>query len=766
MKGFIIYPTYRTIGNEAYIHLYGRLENGQSFLTINKLKPYFFIKASDLKRTEKLEKVTSEKTDLTNFKKDQVVKIILSLPTEVPDIRSNFEKHDIECYEADIRFTYRFLIDKKIQGSLEIEGEYEQGRQIDRIYKEPDLSPAEYIPKNLKVLSLDIETSIDGKKLYCLSLYGESYKKSLIVSKNKFPDTISCMDEETLLENFQKILLLEDPDIITGWSLIDFDLDFLKNKFREHNLPFILGRDNSQSKIRIQQGFFRDSKADITGRQVLDGLALLKSSFIKVRDYKLETVAREILGEKKLIAQEDKLKIDEFYKKDQKHLLDYNMLDAKLVYDIIFKSKTLELSIQRSLLTGMALERVSASIASFDSIYLKKARERKLVIPSGKYSDKPSQITGGFVMESKPGIYDHVLVLDFKSLYPSLMRTFNLDPASFLGKKKEKNSIKAPNNVYFRNEEGIVPEIIATLLEEREKAKKEKNELSRYAIKILMNSFFGIFASPSFRFFSMDFANAITHFGQHIIKLTAKKIEELGYEVIYSDTDSNFVNSRAKSEEEAEKIGREIETYINKFYKGHIKKEYNRESFLELEFEKNYVRFLMPKIRSGKKGAKKRYAGLVKKDGKEKIETVGIEAIRADWTEAAQEFQKEILNRIFHKKEISSFVKGFIKDIYAGKYDEKLVYRKQLRKGEKEYVRTTPPHVKAIRKLKEFKGKVVEYYMTTDGPEQKQALKHKLDYDHYINKQIKPIADAILVFFDLNFEDLLKGSKQTKLFSY
>src|SRR3989344_6812940 len=210
MKGFIIYPTYRTVGNEAFVHLYGRLENGQSFLTINKLKPYFFIKTKDLKKAEKLEKLTSEKTNLTNFNKDQVTKIILNLPTEVPDIRSKFEKHDIECYEADIRFSYRFLIDKKIQGSLEIEGEYETGQQIDRIYKEPDLSPAEYIPKNLKILSLDIETSIDGKKLYCISLYDENYKKSLIVSKNKFQDTISCQDEETLLENFQKILLLED----------------------------------------------------------------------------------------------------------------------------------------------------------------------------------------------------------------------------------------------------------------------------------------------------------------------------------------------------------------------------------------------------------------------------------------------------------------------------------------------------------------------------------------------------------------------------
>ncbi len=766
MKGFIIYQTYRVIGNKAYVYLHGRLENGQSFLTINYFKPYFFIQNSDLKKAQELGKFELEKTDLTNFKKELVTKIILNIPQEVPKLRKIFEEENIECYEADIRFTYRFLIDKKIQGSLEIEEDFESSPTVDRIYKEPDLSQIEYHPKNLKLLSLDIETSIDGKKLYCLSLYSEKYQKSFIVSRNKFPNTISCLDEETLLENFQKALLLEDPDIITGWNVIDFDLAYLKKKFSQYKLPFSLGRDNTLSKLNIEAGFFRDSKAEVTGRQVLDGLSLIKSSFIKLKDYKLETAAIKFLDQKKLLAHHDKSKIDELYNKDQQYLLDYNMLDSKLVHEIIHKSQVLDLAIQRSLLTGMPLDRVSASIASFDSIYLKKAKERKLVVPSGKFSEKSSQITGGFVMESKPGIYDNVLILDFLSLYPSLMRTFNIDPAAFTGKKKEKNSIKSPNNVYFRNEQGIVPEIIATLLEEREKAKKQKNELARYAIKILMNSFFGIFASPSFRFFSIDMANAITHFGQHVIKLTAKKIEELGYEVIYEDTDSCFVNSRARSEKEAEKIGKEIESYINNFYKEHIKKEYNRESFLKLEFEKNYIRFLMPKIRSGKKGAKKRYAGLVKTNGKEEIETVGIEAIRADWTEAGQIFQKEILDRIFHKKEIAIFVKQFIKEIYSGRYDDKLVYRKQLRKDEREYTRTTPPHVKAVRKLDNFKGRLVEYYMTTDGPETKQALKHKLDYDHYISKQIKPIADAILTFFNLNFDDLIKGNKQTKLFSY
>ncbi len=766
MKGFIIYPTYRIINNKSYVYLYGRLENNQSFLTMHEFKPYFFIKTSDLKKAEKLEKFESEQTNFLNFNREQVTKIITNIPQEVPKLRKSFEDHDIECYEADIRFAYRFLIDKKIQGSLDIDGEYESSETVDRIYKEPEISPASHKPTNLKILSLDIETSIDGKKLYCISLYSKNYERSFIVSKNKFQNTVSCPDEETLLQNFQKAILLEDPDIITGWNVIDFDLNFLKNKFSKYKNIFNLGRDNTPSKLKLQEGFFRDSKADVSGRQVLDGLSLLKSSFVKVRDYKLGTVAIDILGKGKLIAHEDKSKIDEIYKKDQKLLLDYNLLDAKLVYEIIHKSQTLDLSIQRSLLTGMPLDRVSASIASFDSIYLNKARERNLVCPSGKFSEKPSPITGGFVMESKPGIYDNVLVLDFKSLYPSLMRTFNLDPMSFLGKKKEPNAVKAPNNVYFRNEQGIVPEIISTLQEEREKAKKQKNELASYAIKILMNSFFGIMASPSFRFFNMDMANAITHFGQYIIKLTAKKIEELGYEVIYSDTDSVFVDPKVESEVKAEKLGKEIESSINNFYNDFIKKEYKRESFLELEFKKNYLRFLMPKTRSGEKGAKKRYAGLKQVHGKEEMEVVGLEAIRGDWTEAAQIFQKEILDRIFHKKEISNFIKKFIQDILEGKYDEKLMYRKQIRKDLEKYTKITPPHVKAARKLEKLDSNIIEYYITAHGPEPKQKLKHKLDYGYYIEKQIKPIAEMILIFFNLNFDDLIKGSKQTKLFTY
>jgi DNA polymerase-2 len=292
-----------------------------------------------------------------------------------------------------------------------------------------------------------------------------------------------------------------------------------------------------------------------------------------------------------------------------------------------------------------------------------------------------------------------------------------------------------------------------------------------------MNSFFGVLASPNCRYFNMDMANAITNFGQAIIKLTKEKIEEKGYKVIYGDTDSLFVVGDGNSE----KTGLEIQDYINEFYDSYVKENYNRKSYLELEFEKMYLSLLMPRTRGsvgeagsgaplkgyseGRNiGAKKRYAGLLKKNKAEVLEIVGLEAIRGDWTEAAQNFQKDLLLKIFHKEDPREFVKKFVSDLRKGKVDDKLVYRKSIRKGLEEYTKMTPPHVKAARKMTALEGNVIEYYLTTDGPEPISNLKHKIDYEHYVEKQIKPIAQSILDLLGLKFEEIVEGEKQNKLF--
>ena len=757
MKAFIIYQTYRVIDSKPYIFLFGRLENNQSFLTINHYEPYFYIKTSDIKHLPK--EYQYENTNFKNFNNEKVSRILAELPSNVPKIRKEL---DIDCYEADIRFPQRYLLDKNIKSTINIEGDYELGSTMDRIYQEPEITPIKYSPTNLKVFSIDIETSSNLENIYSISIYSDDFEKSLIISNKKLDFALNFKDEESLLEEFRSIIIEEDPDILTGWNFIDFDLKYLQDKFKQYKIPFILGRVDKPCKLKLESNFFRTSKADFQGRVVLDGIDLLKGSFIKLPDYKLNTASHHFLKERKLLPDFNKgAQLDNLFKTNQKRLIQYNLKDAKLALNILKKSNVLNLTIHRSLLTGMPLDRVNASIASFDSLYLRKLKQKKYVAPSSSFGTKEAPIKGGYVMESKPGIYENIIILDFKSLYPSIIRTFNIDPLSFLGKKKTKNSIKTSNNVYFKNEKGILPEIIRELMEEREKVKKD--ELTSYAIKILLNSFFGVTANPFFRFFNTDLSNAITHSGQELIKLTAKKIKEQGYEVIYQDTDSIFINSKLKDSKKAEDLGISLAKKINKFFNTYIQKKYNRESCLELEFEKVFLSFLMPKVRGLETGAKKRYAGLIIKDGKEKIEFTGMESRRRDWTEAAQKFQGELLNLIFHKKEINTFVKNFIESIRKGKHDDWLIYRKSIRKDLSSY-QVKSQHVKAARKLKVLDSNMIEYLITTDGPEPIQLKKHKINYDHYIEKQIKPIANQVLILFDKDFDDIIKGSKQTTLF--
>ncbi|MBN1156284.1 DNA polymerase II [Candidatus Woesearchaeota archaeon] len=777
MKGFIVYPTYRIENGSARVYLFGRLENGESFLTINSFKPYFFIRREDLKRAEEVKEpeFKHQHTELKDFDEEAVEKIILSIPKDVPFLRKSFEEKGIKCYEADIRFAQRFLMDKSILGAVEINGNHkkplpEEGIFVDRIYEEPELIRSEFFPE-LKVLSMDIETDSQGKSIFSISIYCRDYKKVLIVSNKELENAVSFDDEKSMLDAFKRTVIQLDPDIITGWSVIDFDLDFIRNKFREHKIEFRLGRIDWENRLRINTDFFRDSSANIPGRATLDGIFLLKASFVKLEDYKLGTAASEFLGEKKLIGEVSKAEtIEDYYKNNPQKLVDYNLKDSELVYKVLEKTGVVKLSILRSMLTGMPLERVRASIASFDSLYLRHLRKKGYVAMSLAFAEKEEPITGGFVMKSKPGIYDYVVVLDFKSLYPSIIRTFNIDPLSFVRDKlSAKNKtpekyVETPNGAIFKNEEGLLPSIIQSFWKQRDAAKKEKNALASNAIKILMNSFFGVLASPNCRFFSMEMSNAITHTGQFIIKLSAKYIEEKGYEVIYSDTDSLFLKLDVNSPEEAERIGRKIETDINKFMEKYIHDNYRRKSYLEIEFDKVYKKFLMPKTRGSEEGSKKRYAGLLVEDGKEKMDFTGLEFVRRDWTDLAKKFQLELLTRVFEKKEVVGYVKQFLDELKKGKYDDLLVYRKALRKGVDEYTRTTPPHVKAARKLKKISSSIIEYYMTSDGPEPAEELKHKINYEHYIEKQLKPIADSILVFYGKSFDDLV--NKQKSLFEY
>lgn len=747
MRGLIIHPTYRTHNGKSYVHLYGRLENGESFLTITEFRPYFYMKKEDVSRALQEESLEFSDPDMRTFSGERVVQVFTQYPADVAQLRRTLHEKNIECYEADIRFAYRFLMDQDIRGYLDIEGEYTGGERIDRIYENPRLTPVNPCDIHLDTASLDIEVDESTGEVVCLTLYDGEYHTLLL--KQDAPTAITCGSEMELLSRFKETLLALNPDVITGWNVVDFDLYYLQQRFKRHSLPFDLGRSEAQSKFRTETSFIRASRAQIDGRMVLDAMHLLRDFFIKLDDYKLGTAGKAILGEGKIDIEKDIRKV---WKENPNLLVEYNQKDAKLVTDIIEKKKLMELSKRMTGITGLQLDRVKAAIASLDSLYLRESRKKGIVCPSVSGMSR-KKVTGGLVQEPTFGVFSYVLLFDFRSLYPSIMATFNIDPLTYT---EEKTGIQAPNGAFFKETPGILPEIILKLLQRRSEATIYEEQ---YAIKIIMNSLFGVLGNPNCRFYNSKIANAITSFGRYFLEETTSRVKGMGYDVIYGDTDSLFVVSLAHSEEEATAMGDTIERSINEFYDGYVQKHYTRKNHLQLEFERIYEKFLLPQQRHEKKGAKKRYAGF----HHEEIDIVGLEYVRRDWTELAREFQYALLEKVFTDQDIDIYIRDTVRKLKSGELDDLLVYKKGVRKDLDKYTKTTPPHVKAARKMDNFSDRVISYVMTKRGPEPLDGTPRRIDYDHYIEKQLKPIANSILHFYDKSFNDVITGQKQMSL---
>ena len=256
---------------------------------------------------------------------------------------------------------------------------------------------------------------------------------------------------------------------------------------------------------------------------------------------------------------------------------------------------------------------------------------------------------------------------------------------------------------------------------------------------------------------------------------TCELIEAHDYQVIYGDTDSLFIwLKHAHTEEQAAEVGRVLVDHVNKWWSQHLRQELGLDSALELEFDTHYRRFLMPTIRGSDEGSKKRYAGLIaKSDGSEEVVFRGMESVRTDWTPLAQQFQQELYLRIFKGEAYQDYVRDYIARTVGGEFDTRLVYRKRLRRPLDEYQRNVPPHVRAARMADEYNrhqgrplqyqnGGWIRYVMTVTGPEPLESRRSAIDYEHYLARQLQPVADAILPFLGDHFETLT--SRQQNLF--
>jgi DNA polymerase II len=787
-QGFILSGSQVLRNNETQLIFQGRLSGGKRFhWTITTPKIVYFINhheewtPPDASRKE---------TELRSLRGEAVDALYFRNTMEMANARSACAGRNILTYEADVNLVARFLMEHFIHGGVRFNSEPIEGKGNILYFTDPTVEPSDFKPV-LKLLSIDIECSMKAD-LYSISLYGADMSNVLMVAPGNDRSKENngyraCKNEREVLEGFFQIVHDYDPDALIGWNVVNFDLQWLSSKCESLRIALNIGTDGPAMILAPDQGR-NQWIARIPGRSVLDGISMVRAAYLQPEDYSLSTVSHEVLGRTKLIEKTGREKaeeIDRLFREDKASLARYNLEDAKLVYEIFERLKLTDLALRRSQLTGLALDRVGGSVAAFDFLYLPRLHRRGFVADTNPRPPEDAEpAPGGLVLESTPGFYRNVGVFDFKSLYPSIIRTFKVDPLAAnivmnhlpeISDKEEPQGkiVKGPAGLGFAMDYSILPEIIEELWQERDNAKQNRDATLSQAVKIIMNSFYGVLGSPGCRFCDPRLAGTITRIGHWILKSSRKFIEGRGYKVIYGDTDSLFVHLGDEEQMPVKEAGAILAADLNRYLHDDLESRFDVESHLEIQFEKIFLRFFMPTVRGQEKGSKKRYAGLMHGEaGDHKLYFAGMESSRRDWTMLAKEFQADLFSLLFRvdnestlMDELKELIRSRHSDLYAGKLDNKLMYVKGIHKPLEDYTKNVPPHVRAAKKLESLDSRVVHYVMTKAGPEPVQKRSGApLDYSHYSEKQLAPVADMVLRFLDVDYSSITGQEKQLKLF--
>ncbi|MBY8932325.1 DNA polymerase II [Pseudomonas sp. Wu6] len=692
---------------------------------------------------------------------------------QLMDIEKRLRSAGVDVYEGDVRPPERYMMERFITAPVWFGGTAD----ADGTLLDAQMKPAPDYRPPLKLVSLDIETTAQGD-LYSIALEGCGERQVYMLGPPNKRDTVDfkldyCDTRAQLLERLNQWLATHDPDAIIGWNVVQFDLRVLHEHAQRLNVPLLLGRGGEAMTWR-EHGSRNHYFAAAAGRLIIDGIEALRSATWSFESFSLENVAQTLLGEGKDISTPYQRmdEINRMFAEDKPALARYNLKDCELVTRIFEKTGLLEFLLERASVTGLPADRNGGSVAAFTHLYMPLMHRQGFVAPN--LGDKPPQASpGGFVMDSRPGLYESVLVLDYKSLYPSIIRSFLIDPVGLiegLRHPDDSDSVEGFRGARFSRTRHCLPAIVTRVSEGREVAKREHNAPLSQALKIIMNAFYGVLGSSGCRFFDTRLASSITMRGHQIMRQTRELVEAQGYEVIYGDTDSTFVwLGSAHSNEDASRIGQALVQHVNDWWRSHLHTEYGLQSALELQYETHFSRFLMPTIRGAEEGSKKRYAGLVvRADGSEEMVYKGLETVRSDWSPLARQFQQELYRRIFHRQPHQEYVREYVRRTLSGELDDLLIYRKRLRRALHDYERNVPPHVRAARLADEYndrlgrprqyqRGGWISYVISVNGPEPLEVRQAPIDYDHYVTRQLQPVADAILPFVNDDFGTLVGG---------
>lgn len=826
-----------------------------------------FAQVKKVEIVEKFEPIGYQKT------KKEMLRVTTHLPRDVPEIRGDILKlQEVmraegkwEVYETDILFRNRFLIDKNLGGMVWLSAE---GDPIDPVkyfrrstsgssrcenfacdssilasgFKKVEnftIAPLKYLYFDIECLPLDGGMpSPDVSPIVMISFSFEpEYRghKTLVLlarpAEGINSDVLPCKDETEMLNRFFEIFCEYDPDIVAGYNHQDFDIPYITDRVRAlvaqgKAINPVVGRDGSKISYRR---FGLLTRTEMKGRVVVDALPLVRRAF-SLKQYTLRAVSKELLNREKLDV--PPLEMEEYWfdtgEKFRK-FVDYARRDAELALELILNLRLLDKYIALAQVSGSLLQEIvdGGQTSMVETLLLREFGLRdRVLLPkpddgvSAERYEMSSDLKGGEVLEPKKGLLENVLLLDYKSLYPTIMMAHNLCYSTVVtGDTPDGATIKPPSGGEFVPPDvykGIVPSILEDLLNQRSLTKQrmrstsDENEYrvldaTQLAVKILLNSFYGYSGYARARLYNLTLANAVTSFGRsnilntrEIINNTIRKIvlrsgaalllDEAGelsphdkvveLSVAYGDTDSVFVHCQSTMDlslEEVSLVGNRLSDIVSA----------SLPDPMELEFESIAKRALLI--------AKKRYALWLfepRNSGwEDKIKVKGMETVRRDWCELTSVTLNRVLELVLIEGNVDRAVEHVrkvvnnVRNLDPAKDSEiieSLILTRTLTRKSESY-KNKQPHLTVAEKLKERTGVMpsigtrIPFVITAgkglfvdraEDPDYVREHNIPIDVDYYIKKQILPPVERILEVFGVKLSSLDFDSKQKGLFDF
>lgn len=825
MATIYFYPidlTYKVVKGKASVYIYGRTREGKQICIVDDdFEPYFYVipkKGADLnslmeniKKAEisgreiyKVERTETVKKTLVG-EELTAIKVITNIPKAVPRIKEEMKtiKEVEKTLEHDILFTRRYLIDKQIMplSLTEVEAEALSSRtektRVPVFKAKSIVQTSTETLDDLNILAFDIEVyNPDGKltvpekhPIVMISLYGndgeEEFEKVLTWKRfTPSQDYVEVLDGEAeMLERFKEIVTGYSPDILTGYYSDGYDFPYIIKRADKYKIKIDIGLDYE----RPLMGRGKRSTVDTTGIVHLDILNFIRRVISRKLDtdsLTLNNVAYELLGEEKddvdlnILAQS----WDENRGGALADFAKYNLKDSRLTYDLT--KKVLPNLLELVKIVGQTIGSVNRmSFSQLVEWYImRNTVDHNQFIPNrpGRkelVSRMDQRVQGAFVYEPKPGLYENVVVFDFRSLYPSIIISHNISPDTLncdCCKDKEKVPIEGYNLWFCTKRKGFLSGLLKDIIQRRQRVKEimkksgEKKkpflDARQESLKVLANSYYGYLGFFGARWYSKDSARSVTAYGRYYIHKVIDKAKAKGLDVLYSDTDSIFLQMKDSDEKKALNFMEDINATLP--------------GVMELEYEGTFPRALFVAMKSDAAGAKKKYAMI---DEKGKLNIKGFEMVRRNVSPIAKEVQEDVLNIILKENQPEKafeYVKEMVEKLRKKEVEvEDLAISTMLTKSIGDY-ESIGPHVAAAKRMQNKGITVVPgmiiHYVVTAGKDKirdrarlpEEVKRGEYDAEYYINNQVLPAVEKIFSVLGFDTTELADEKKQTSLGKY